>query len=264
MALRLQRIIEKNGWDKSSFDFLDDLEPFDLIKRVLDKLNGDEISLFLNLLDDYLVVREYRALLLESLQNLFSSFPEDTNFCFSQVLDGKGQPKSSASVNYELKSLKHRFDDKYNLEFYDNPRNREFAEWNGVKVFVDDFIGTGDQFVKMLQEMSRDGFDIDSGAIVCIAIQEEAKYRLENDGYTVLSSHVRSKSLKKLNQKDDFLFDPYELNLSIAEKVPLPALLSLGYGDSEATVTLKRTPDNTLPIFSDVGGGKKWPAIFPR
>ena len=54
--------------------------------------------------------------------------------------------------------------------------------------------------------------------------------------------------------------------LRIEKMIPAGSFFSLGYNDSEALVTLLRTPDNTFPIFwkEYKKNGKKFEGPFSR
>jgi hypothetical protein len=62
------------------------------------------------------------------------------------------------------------------------------------------------------------------------------------------------------------LDEKIKIMLEIEKMIPGSTLFSLGYNQSEALITLTRTPDNTFPIFwkDHRKKGKKFKAPFPR
>lgn len=263
--LRLNRLVDAKGWSASTFSPFHKMDPVALISQVIDQLDNDkQISLYLNLLEEFLVIKDYRQPAIELLTKVVDAYPNDIEFVFAEVVDETDDTKSAAVLNYEIKSTSNVFSATRNFQFLNDPRADGFQSSTGIKVLVDDFIGTGDQFCEMVDKLNYENLNSTAHIVLCIAIQREAFERLESLGYRVFSLYVRSPVLNKLSQRDDIQFDPYEVNFDIADKIPVHALQALGYGNSEAVVSMKRTPDNTLPIFTKNGVRTKWQAIFPR
>jgi len=263
--LRLNRIINSKGWSASTFSPFYQMDPVMLITKVIDQLdNENQIDLYFSLLEEFLVIRDYKRPALELLTKVIEEYSGATEFLFSEVVDETDDTKSAAVLNYECKSAANIFNSSQALYFLSDPKAAQFQTSTGVKVFVDDFIGTGDQFCDMVKSLDDNGFNSSADAVMCIAIQRKAFERLETLGYKVFALYVRERVLHQLSQRADIKFDPYATNFDIADKIPVHALQALGYENSEALVAMKRTPDNTLPIFTKNGEKTGWHAIFPR
>ena len=83
-------------------------------------------------------------------------------------------------------------------------------------------------------------------------------------GIEVIALHVRPKALEYLSQKIER--DIGEIRreyLEIEYLTGCPDQLKFGHNQVEASVTMKKTPDNTLPIFWHERD-HSWYAPFPR
>ena len=261
--IRINKIIASQKWDAYTFDVTNPNDPVKSVGLVLDKLSIDEKELFLTLLSNFKTIRNYRLPCSQLLRRLIDTYPTIDHFVFSEIVDKSDESKSSGTVNYELKSLSAAYPKK-KFDFKNNPETEAFQGAEGLKVFVDDFIGSGTQFLEMIDDLNKKGLNCGDGIILTIAIQQLGAEELRKKGYAIIAEHELDKSLEFLKNSEDFELDPYELNSTITEKMPISILHALGFSNSEAIISMKRTPDNTLPIFSSRGDHNKWPALFPR
>ena len=90
------------------------------------------------------------------------------------------------------------------------------------------------------------------------------KERLEAAGYVVLELELRGKGLERLAKRrrvpENTIYEEYD---KLERKTKCSADYKRGRDQTEALVTMKATPNNTLPIFW-WEGKIKWRAPFPR
>lgn len=103
--------------------------------------------------------------------------------------------------------------------------------------------------------------------VAAFVIQEDTVFDLFSQGLAVFHGKTHKRAISGQGNIGSFdeglalrIYDQIESHLSVAEEY------KRGYEQSEALITLKRTPDNTLPIFwsRKDKDGTKWPAPFPR
>lgn len=133
-------------------------------------------------------------------------------------------------------------------------------------LFIDDFIASGSQFLKMYNEVSANLGSAKVG-LYAFVIQAEGEEKIRNSGIEVFSELSRGKAIT-----DGFAVGSMPVDEAMAAYLKLEALIAvpkhqtLGDRKMEALVTMRRTPNSTLPIFwcENGAGGKSWPAPFVR
>ena len=235
----------------------------DMLVELLTPLKPLERDLVSDLLDDYLVVWEYKLEVVKILKKIVE-ISQGKPIIISPVKDFKAQKvKSGSSLTFELNTYIHFFQDS-KFTFTDDPSSDRFQNFEGFKVLVDDFIGSGNQFIEMTEYLADNEFSSGTDLVATIVIQEEGKQKLEEAGFQVYSPHERTKSIQRLVTDEGYdQTEVYGLYDKIEERLGCHDDFKRGYGQSEATVTLKKTPNNTLPIFW-YQGRFSWPAPFPR
>ncbi|WP_430735343.1 phosphoribosyltransferase-like protein [Halodesulfovibrio aestuarii] len=148
-----------------------------------------------------------------------------------------------------------------NILTYNNPKN------NDVKIFVDDFIGTGDTVITAIEDFFNHQTRVRKNyCVFSFVAMKEGLARLRAKRIPVYVCHELSKGITDSNtirKKDDAISLMKKIE---DEHLDLEPEFSLGYGQSEALVKMQRTPNNTFPIFwlEKGQGDEKWPAPFPR
>jgi len=257
-------LVAEKGW--SIFDGILRNRGETVEKILADFLNGmtfKERSLVLKLLSDYLILKDYTRPSLELLDQICSALNEPTIRFAPVKVHGASRIKSGDALVYEMDANQGMIEGK-NLIFRDDPAQPEFWDNEDAKVVVDDFVGTGDQFLGMLADLKEKGIEPNINMLATLVIQQSGKDKIEAAGIRVISLHVRPKALEKiaLEQNVD-IQEIEEFYLTIESGTLCSPFESMGYMASQALVTMKKTPDNTLPIFW-LGGENKWPAPFPR
>lgn len=260
---RLARLVGEKGW--AAFDFLahHDLTTIEAITRLFHGLPANEIDLTLDLLDDYIIIKNY-TIAARSLMVELRSLAGDAPVLVTPIVDYQSErTKSGQLLHYEMSNFTGLFAQN-RVRFLDDPKSNKCQRHEGVHVAVDDFIGTGNQFFKMMECIIKDGLRDNISHIAVICIQESAKAYLEAAGYQVVALHVLGKGIERLARRRGLpcadVLAEYE---RLERKTACAPEYNLGRDKSEALVTMKATPNNTLPIFW-IEGRSKWPAPFPR
>ncbi len=260
---RLKQLVSDKGW--SAFDLLahPELATIEAITRMFQGLPTNEIDLSLDLLDDYIIIKDYSTAA-RSLMVALRDLAGDTPLLVTPLVDYQSErPKSGHSLHYEMSNFTGLFGGRRVL-FRDDPKSTSSQSHEGIHVSVDDFIGTGNQFFKMVESVVKDGLKDNITHIAAICIQESAKAYVEAAGYQVVALHVLGKGLDRLSirrgiPRSDVVAEYKKLE----KKTKCSSDYCLGRDETEALVTMKATPNNTLPIFW-IEGKEKWPAPFPR
>ena len=260
---RLARLVAGKGWE--AFDLLahPELQTIDAIAKMLQGLPSNEIDLSLDLLDEYIIIKDYSTPA-RTLMIKLRDLAEEKPILVTPVVDYKAErTKSGHSLHYEMSTFTGLLT-KTSIKFRDDPMTSFCQNHAGIHVSVDDYIGTGNQFLTMIEDIIKGGKKNTISHIATICIQESAKIALEAIGYIVISINVLGKGLERLSVRRGVpqvdIFREYE---ALEKRTACAAEYRRGRDQSEALVTMKATPNNTLPIFW-IEGKAKWPAPFPR
>lgn len=266
---KINEIFQLNGWDpKAKFLHNRKLNLFDAVSDFVAKIKPEHRKIVFELLTHYELIKEYNQYAGSLCDLLVADIDITKQYYVSPItLPDVGIIKSGHNFIYDVYSFFPR--NKYkNVKFVDSPFSSDIRlDSATVMVFVDDFVGTGEQFFDMYQKLkNRFGTPIVSILLV-IRIQEEAFINLGRAGIKVFADQVRKKAITSGRATGSMsIQQARDAYLQIENEVKVPYNASFGYGQAEAIVTMKRTPDNTLPIFwvDEGAGGQEWPAPFPR
>ncbi|MFD0860261.1 phosphoribosyltransferase [Roseovarius aquimarinus] len=260
---RLSGIVSTKNWDAYDKVRPDGKTMLDVLVEFIYPMEPSERQIVSDLLENYLVIKEYSHIIVELLKEIIIQ-SKGRPIAISAVKDYTAtKVKSGPALTFEMNSNTHYFEG-VSFAFSEDPKSKRFQDFDGFKVLVDDFIGTGNQFLDMSNHLYKNGFKKDVDLVVAIVIQEEGKLNLENNGFNVFCVHERPKSIQQLIALSGRpASEVYKIYDEIELKLDCPDEYKRGYGQSEAALSLKKTPNNTLPIFW-FQGNKKWPAPFPR
>lgn len=252
---QLAKIFNAKNW------FAKDKEEaiFDTFCELLRAMTPEERVLMIELTQRYLWItgREYEDEVIVALASVPDPILKEASkmFVFPIVKPGdEGRIKSGISLAYDVKSM------ITTLNHYRHLKPISIESFNGFKAapgtkekellfLIDDFIGTGDTFFQCLKEISSHmTIDYERLIVIAISIQKETYYKLIGQGIKVFVKHQIERGISDFNSPDVSKQKILLMKL-IEESIPGAKSLSLGYEGSEATITLKRTPDNTFPIF---------------
>lgn len=257
----LAAIVDRKGW--SIWDGARRKGILESIAAMFGGASADEAALLLSLIGEYDIFQDYRRLAFDLLDGLVADGISEAIFC-PVKLSSHSKTKSGQNFIYEIDSLFAQYPD-CDYESLDNPLQQKFVFDPRPKILVDDFIGTGDQLSDVLDEFEALDPLLRFDRVMVIAIQEEARANIQNSlGIPVQCLYERSKGMPLAQAKQNRpLQECYDIYSGIVARAGTPQEYALGYRQTEALITLKRTPDNTMGIFW-FGGDGKWPAPFPR
>ena len=259
---RLEALVDKKNWRLFDRIYTRTNTVLEALQKLCASMKSEEVDLVLDILQDYLILRDYSHHTADLIETI-SQQTEADGIVFSPIKDFEAnRPKSGEAVLYEIHTLKRTVSKR--ITIVDTPRNTDSHKTELYHVAVDDFIGSGNQFLTMVNTLKAEGIDPKIDAVAALVVQETGRHKLEANGYKVFSCINRRKTI------DDpagvfgsdiprayRVYDELERRLSCAAKY------RRGYAQTEASVSMKSTPNNTLPIFW-YQGATKWPAPFPR
>lgn len=230
-------------------------------------LNDDELELFYEFFTKYKIVKvdEYQSLLFASLEILEKKIPKNTSCIYFQpIIDIKNpnKLKSGHFVHSLLDSLEF-----YQREFFKGKHihlenELQKAKKSYIFVFLDDFIGSGEQSKAFIEaESKRLNIKPNQIYILCFDIMSVGANLLESKGYNLvylnkLNKCITEDMISPLKEKYSKILDEMEERFSVPEEY------KRGKGKCEGLISLKKTPNNTLPIFWYSNFSSK--PIFPR
>jgi len=245
---------EKNWFVKDTDDVV-----FDSFCDLLEILEPPERSLLIELTNHYYWITsdEYLQLLLEVFKEIPADFFAAAKklFLFPVIKPSdEGRPKSGVGLTYDIKAEfprigKLRHISAATLEKFEQFKTITGAPETNLLCLVDDFIGTGDTLDQCLNAIGKNiKIDYDRMFIVTISCQQETYNTLIAKGIKIYCKYLIPKGITDFNKEVDTK-EKKNLMRKIEESVPGAKSFSLGFQESESIITLKRTPDNTFPIF---------------
>jgi hypothetical protein len=265
---KIHNIYNENEWNIHDSNLTGDTKLFDLISQLLARIDQQNRPIVFELLKKYEIIKDYT----KSANSLVREFAPLINshkqYYFTPVIPpGDHRIKSGHSFIYDLKSSFQTRGLK-NLNFLNSPFSDKISTTQqSVVVFVDDFVGTGAQFKNCY-----DNFIAQKGCqgefiLLVIRIMKDGYDLINNLGVRVIAEGIRDRAISSRQAIGEIsLQDAMQSYLIIEDLIKINPYYSLGFNKSEAIITMKRTPNNTLPIFwAELDkDNKKWPAPFPR
>lgn len=130
--------------------------------------------------------------------------------------------------------------DNYNMLEAEDQRNESLI------CLVDDFVGTGQTALNVLEELKKRGFNKNQLYVTALVAQESGINALEGYGVPGFASIIRKRGISdnpKYTECDMKIMESIEAKIGVREPY------KLGYGHSEALVKMIRTPNNTFPVY---------------
>lgn len=259
----IDELIDSKGWSSKlnrNGKSIKDLS-FELFELSRTK---EEYNLIKHLLSNYFLCTDYDEYVFNISRHIESVFFGE-RVIIIPISDEKLKIKSGHSVAYDLTRFINEdvFSEIHVVESLDS----FYTTLDDFSIIVvDDFVGTGSQFRSFSRKCSaRYGVDFSNIYLYSIALMLRAHRRIRGFCYDAYSCLEFKRALS-----DDDELNMIMPSLDIYEKLEKLAIVGKtyrrGYLKSEALVTMKKTPNNTLPIFwcKLESGGASWPAIFPR
>lgn len=268
ILIKLSEIFEEKAWDNNQEQ---EYSLFNRMSRTLSFLTLEEQNVFLKILGlvDYYTLLDYEKLLIDVLKKIDEVTGDNLKFFFVPIISNKDakEVKSSMLVTYLLKANSIKYHDKlfkmhktikYELSSSDI---RNINTKNKIVVLVDDFIGTGDSTIIAANNLLSAGLEKDKIIVMSLVTLEKGKIKVESEGYNFYCSKVAEPVSAKINSND--LDSIHENIKNITKKLKTNKKNEfLGFNESEALVSMIRTPNNSLNMLWSGNIKKNIP--FPR
>ena len=242
-------------------------ELFNHIVKFVLKIDPPRRHLAIKFLDNYYFSRNYRKYGARAWGQIKIITNKYKNILILPVVAVDDVENSSGQVAvYELMNY-------HNAKIPNNILQRKdpFKEAACLKkcdyiLYVDDFVGSGNQFIKMYNNTKKYIGNRKVG-LYSFVIQELGLDAIIKTGVELYYHTMRKRAISDGFGIGDL--DPHQAMadyMAIEALVEVPKGRTLGDRQMEALVTMKRTPNSTLPIFWCTGakGGGQWPAPFIR
>lgn len=270
---RLDRIFIDKKWNYDGEDREKYADMYNNFCKLLELLPEDDQSLILDLTVnfEYHPLCKYETLLNRALSKLPADYFKSFNniYIISLNKPSESSPaKSGSTLLYPSKNIIRR---KYSVkaESYDSVDiliKTKHSRKKSLVIFVDDFIGTGETAIKALDNYLLNYSANDDEVIVVSLISLKVGVTVINDyGVEVFNALTMERGISDSPAIKD---KPGALDKidKIEDRLKVTPDYRRGYKQSEALVSLDRTPNNTFPLFwtNAKVDGKKWPAPFYR
>ena len=277
-ATKAYELFEKKKWkveycetERSVFDcFCDRLAMLD---------NDEQRDLILELTEDYLKItlKDYEALLIEVwkeyLKNNKIQLNSEERFCICPILieaDFKKQKSCTAMLylcgSLELRSFGMFADEQIRLCSTPEALVRDIVDKEvplGRLVLIDDYIGSGETALECIEYIKKNHVDVEKVDVLSLVAQEEAINNLEKENVKVYAAVVRKKGIS-----DKYAIGIVEKKKCIMHEIEdilkVDSKYSFGFNQTEALISLIKTPNNTFPVYWYENNSIKSKAPFPR
>lgn len=271
---RLNHVFTAQKWNFAEDESGEYTELYYNFSKLLELLSEEEQSLVLDLTSSfqYFPFSRYSPLLSKALTELPLNF--FNNFSHTFIVPLK-KPKDSPLVKSDstlLYPCEHTIKRKHSTASVDAYPSMEILKNtlstrnNSLILFVDDFIGTGDTAISTLDDYLLNYSAHDDEVIILTLVAQESGLKAIKDYgiavYNAISINRGISDSAYIANKEKAL----ELIDNIEKRLKVNALFKRGYKQSEALVSLVRTPNNTFPLFwlKTKVGSQYWPAPFYR
>lgn len=225
-----------------------------------DRLTDTGRNMIVDLMEKFLIVEspQYRDGILKSLSTIPCTTWEGIDTVYILPLlapEDKNKSKSGNAVYYIFKEeIIKKYFRKFNIKMvYCNKGIDEVP--NDINqllsrkiILVDDFVGTGDTAVRCINGFSSKEIDNNKIKIISIASMLAGKKMLEERGVDLYAGILLNKGISSLKNKN--VRESYQIEMiKLEEESAVEEDRRFGYGQSEALISLIRTPNNVFPIF---------------
>lgn len=272
---KVNEIFETNNWE---IEATENSHFKRYCTRLSDLRENKKKDLVLELTARYLWIqdKDYLNYLIESLKILSLEKLKDNNvtkFYIAQLITPKDKVKdivkSSARVVYLFNETCLRFNaelSKYKFELITNRAEitNDYLEANrAMLILADDYIGTGETARECVDDiLTKNDISKEKIIVLSLVAQETGINNLTEAGILAVAASIQKKGISDYYDHE-VVGKKLELMNDIEKKLSVKEKYHLGYGQSEALVTMSRTPNNTFPVFWEENGNMKL-APFPR
>lgn len=267
---KIVRLFKQKNWD---MDEVNTWSLFNRFKETYGKLDNEERQLFVELSYKYSVItlEQYKKYIIDILIDMYSKkefmFKNNKDIYIMPLLPLRetNKIKSSTLVTYLFNSTDLNYYDKLskkNFHIIDNYEHLKAKIRNINKgaplILVDDYIGSGNTAIETINDILLQGIEKQYVNILSLVVQQVGLNEIRKHGIPVFYKDKEDKCLLGASEKDKEIIERIEDKLKVDE------YYKTGYEQSEALISLIRTPNNTLPLFWFKGTSRKNYAPFPR
>jgi len=270
---RAQVIFNKQNW---GIETVEEDSTFDDFCNMLSFLDSTQQDCILDLTERFLRidVGKYLYHIRKALRSIDSDTLKNVSTVYVLPLLPKedyGKSKSSTFLTGLFRSRELRSADILSVKsVFILDRVDEIKQIINTKkwflLLVDDFIGSGDTAEKALMDFIEEtDISSDKIAVLSLVAQKIGYERLVTNGVRVYYSELRARGITD-EYADPKRQDYLDIMMGIENMLKVKSEYRFGYQKSEALVTLKRTPNNTFPVFwlETHVKGRKFTVPFPR
>ncbi|MBI3133975.1 MAG: hypothetical protein HYZ14_04795 [Bacteroidetes bacterium] len=269
--MKLNKIFKTNNWiEKDVDEFV-----FNNFCQLVNNLDARQRALVIELTEKYkwVSLADYNSRLLAAFDSVEDHKLEKlkTVYLFPIIKrSDEGKFKSGQFLIYLIKGLKRLLKryDKITFSYlsrFDDLKKLQLK--TGEALFlIDDYIGSGETLRFCFSEIkSNPSISNTNRMIITLVSQREIFEKLTAEGFSIYSNIVAGKGISDY-YTPPVLQEKITIMREIERMIPGASLFSFGYNQSEALVTMIRTPDNTFPVFWKTfkKGSKKFEAPFSR
>lgn len=263
--------------DKRWHEIEGNKQVFENFCKLTDNLTEEQTDLIIELTERYkwITFNEYNARLIKLLNNIYEEELEEikTIYLFPIIKpEDEGKIKSGTNIIYMLRGIKPLINKFDKIKFEEistfemlNEENLILKK-NELLILIDDYVGSGETLKSTLTEVFKNQtLSNDKVIVASIILQQDSINFLDEIGIRYYTSDI---VIKEISQRyvSPLLEEKIKIMKEIEKLIPGGNHFSFGYEQSEALVTMIRTPDNTFPIFwkEHRKNGEKFKAPFPR
>ncbi len=256
---QISSLFKQNGWS------LDTENPLSLFNRFCERLSileNEEQQLVIELSKRFQIIvqQEYLKLFLdifrfnENIRKSKITVSKKIYICPLISKNDIGKTKSSSFLWYYIKSTESKYNPIMNSKtfFFEESTSKLVQKVNdndeAILLLVDDYIGSGETAESAVTYCVEQGINKEKIIILVLAAQKKAIELLELFGVSVYTNKILLRGINDFYKEEDLL-KVIGIMQSIEKKLNVSCDFQFGYKQSEALISLNRTPNNTFPVF---------------
>jgi hypothetical protein len=248
---------------------------FERFCRMSARLADDERELVIQLSYDYVRVPPSATMkaLGASWDNLVQSLPPTIKTLgIAPLLKPESKrAKSADALVYDARSIEARLRQKTKADLVFWPDASKFfktptAPGSTALVLLDDYVGSGDTALDVIAHLRREAPQSNTDVVIlALVAQVDAIARIQASNARLIAGLFVDRAISK-NPKIADTTAAIEKMYKIGRRLNVSKNIALGYDKTEAVVTMRRTPNNTFPVFwtNRKVEGEAWDSPFTR
>lgn len=272
--IKVSQLFESKNWKNDESKEVEESLFNRYCQRLLEIGENKKRELMLELTERYLWIpsEKYLDNLIATLIKLVTEnkvIDESSNIYVLPLIapEDMGKTKSSSMLTYMFNSVELRHNNKLSKYKFQLENDISYVSEclkadNSFLILADDFVGTGETAEKCILHLRDQGIPLNKVIIVTLVAQERGIEYLKQYNICLITNIIQQRGISDY-YFGDILSEKITLMKEIENKMSVKKENRFGYNNSEALVTMCRTPNNTFPIFWEEKGNMKI-APFPR